>query len=277
YLYRTVDVNFPTVIIDELSKFQGDRGDDYSEVLSLLNAGAKNGSTVARMEKVGDKYDARYYHAYSPKALAGLISLPDTLSDRVLKIDMARKKTVEKVERLNLRKEGRELESLRDDLYLVCLGYDQEIIKFYDKAEELGIPQELDDRLRDVLEPLFAMAGVIDAERGNLDATTALKSYALELAGAKGADDHADLAQHTVQALLKLNLEPGDVRVLTGKEALELFRQESELEWCDTSRKAGRLHHRLGFSSYPHRVGIKQVRGYKINSQDIEDLKERYA
>lgn len=277
YLYRTVDRDFPTVIIDELSRFKGDDGDDYSEVLALLNAGAKNGLMVSRMEKVKDSFEARYYHAYCPKALAGLTSLPDTLDDRTLRIDMTRKKKSEKTERLNLRKCGEELTRLRDDLYLVGLGYDKEVTEFYDEAEELDIPQELDDRLKDVLEPLFALASIIDTERGNLNVTSSLKAYALELAGARGVDDHADLAQHIVRALLKLNLSPDDTKILTGKEALELFRQEPELDWCDTPKKAGRLLNRLGFNSYPHRVGMKQVKGYKLRYQDLQDLKERYV
>lgn len=279
YLYRTVDTNFPTVIIDELSQFRGDGGDDYTEILSLLNAGAKTGSVVARMEKAGEKYEAKYYHAYCPKALAGLVSLPETLNDRVLRIDMARKKAGEGVERLNLRKVGQELRDLRDSLYLVGLGYNKDVIQFYDNAEELDIPQELDDRLRDILEPLFALAGVVDAEKGELDATAAIKPYALALARAKDADDHADTAQHTVRALLKLELEPegkGSEKVLSSKEALGLFEQEPELGWCDTPWKAGRLLNRLGFQSRPHRTGIGISRGYKLRYADLLDLKDRY-
>lgn len=277
YLYRTVDRDFPVVILDELVKFKGDGGDDYAEVLALLNVGAKNGSAVARMEKVGDSFEAKYSQAYCPKALAGLISLPNTLEDRVLRIDMARRKRGDRAERLNLRRCGEELTKLRDDLYLVGLHYDQAVIEFYDKAEELGMPEELDDRLRDISEPLFALASIIDAERGNLDITSSLKSYVLELAVARGADDHGDLAQHTVRALLKLNIQPGDSKVITGKEVMELFRQEPELEWVDTSQKAGRLLNRLGFNSYPYRVGMKQVRGYKISHADLEDGRGRYA
>lgn len=279
YLYRTVDVDFPTVIIDELSKFKGDGGDDYSKVLSLLNAGAKKGSVVARMEKIKETYEARYYHAYCPKTLAGLVALPDTLADRSLKIDMARKKKGERVERLNLRKQSPELEALRDDLYLIGLSYDHDVAEFYDRAGELDIPAEVDDRLRDILEPLFAVAGVLGAEKGNLHTTAALQTYALELAGARSADDHADSAQHAIRALLKLNLKPEGAEsemVFTSKEALNLFSQEPELGWCDNSWKAGRLTNGLGFVSKSHRIGARIIRGYKLNYQDLHDLKERY-
>lgn len=277
YLYRTVHKDFPTVVIDELSKFKRDGAEDYAEILSLLNAGAKNGQVVARMDKVSESFEATYWQAYCPKALAGLVCLPDTLNDRVLRVDMARKKRGEKIERLNLRKQGEELEILRDNLYLVGLEYDQVVIEFYSRMEELEVPEEVDDRGKDILEPLFALAGIIDAEKGNLDVTGNLKSYALELAGVRSADDHADLAQHTVRTLLKLNLTSTDgMKILTSKEALELFRGEPELEWCDTSQKAGHLLNRLGFSSYPCRVGTKQVRGYKLCYQDVQDLRERY-
>lgn len=279
YLYRTVDINFPTVVIDELSQFRGNGGDDYTEILSLLNAGAKSGSVVARMEKTGETFEAKYYHAHCPKALAGLISLPDTLSDRVLRVDMARKKAGENVERLNLRKVGNELATLRDDLYLIGLSYDPDVTAAYD-SETLDIPQDLDDRLRDILEPLFSIGAVIDAELGASGATTALKAFSSELVRVKNADDDADSAQHAVRALLKLNLEPegeNSEKVLTSKEALNLFGQEPELAWCDTAWKAGRLIHGLGFSSKPHRVGLTVVRGYKLRYRDVEDLKERYS
>lgn len=277
YLYRTVDVNFPTVIIDELTKFKSDGGDDYSEVLSLLNAGAKSGSVVARMEKTGEKYEAKYYHAYSPKALAGLISLPDTLSDRSLRVDMGRKKARETIERLNLRKVGKELATLRDDLYLTGLEYDKDVTEFYDNSEKLDIPQELDDRLRDIVEPLFALAGVIDAEKGGLGTTVALKAYTLELAGVRSAEDLADSAQDTVRALLKLELGDNGIRVVPGKEIWELFKQEPAFDWCDTQKKAGSLLNSLGFYSHSHTIHGKSIRGYKINAQSLQDLQERYA
>ena len=277
YLYRTVDVDFPTVIIDELSKFKGDGGDDYSEVLGLLNAGAKNGGAVARMEKVGDSFEARYYQAYCPKALAGLTSLPDTLEDRCLRINMSRKKKIDKVARFNFRKKKEELSELRDNLYIVGQKYDNEVMQFYDNIEEIDIPDKIDDRSKDILEPLFSIASIIDTEKGNMNVTTILKSYALELAGIKGSDDHADLAQHTVKALKELNFEEGECKIVTGKQALELFSQEPELGWCDTQKKAGNLLNKLGFYSKTHRVFGQLRRGYKISRQDLEDLKERYA
>lgn len=71
YLYRTVDKDSPTVIIDELTKFKGDSDNDYMEILGLLNAGVKSNATVVRMEKVKEVFEARYYQAYCPKALGG--------------------------------------------------------------------------------------------------------------------------------------------------------------------------------------------------------------
>ena len=64
------------------------------------------------------------------------------------------------------RRQTKTLARLRDDLHLVALEHASNVVAWYDCAEELPIPDQVDDRLRDILELLFAIAAAADAERG---------------------------------------------------------------------------------------------------------------
>jgi hypothetical protein len=83
-LYRKIEVDSPTLLLDEWDATV--RSDQkFSETLrGILNAGhRRNGKvSVCGSEKVG--YTPTDFHVYCPKVIAGIGKLPNTLADRSL-------------------------------------------------------------------------------------------------------------------------------------------------------------------------------------------------
>jgi hypothetical protein len=92
-----------------------------------------------------------YAHGSSPESTT-------TLADRSFRIMLIRKGGDEHLERFSPKQQGNQLARLRGDLHLTALQYAKEIADAYDRAAQFHFPSKTDDRLRDILEPLFAIA-----------------------------------------------------------------------------------------------------------------------
>jgi hypothetical protein len=207
--------------------------------------------------------------------LAGINQLSTTLADRSFRITLIRIPGDERMERFSVKQQGHELARLRDDLHLAALQHAKEIAVAYDDAEEFPVPVETDDRLRDILEPLFAIAQVAGRSLENRY-TEAMVESARLLANIRVEHDSGDTALAAGFRVLKALERPGGKDpVISASAALALFRQNADLNWIDTKDKARALLRRLGFSSAVHRTerfiegdrpgsGQETARGYEI-------------
>lgn len=279
-LYRDIDVNACTAILDEVEALTNADKDKKSALFAILNIGFKAGATVTRVEKVDDEFRPVRYAAYSPKAFAGIRRLSDTLRDRAFVIPMKRKRRDKPLARFSVRRLHGVLQDLRDRLHLFALAHAADIGELYEHAEELPIPSELDDRARDVFEPLFAIAGTIDAAAGCAAVTSELMCAARGVGQARDAEECEDEGIAVAAAALAgLFANNGvEFRVLRADDAVERFAQAG-LVWVKEPGHARSLLRRLGFRSGTHRPdpGAEPIRGYKITHSEIMDLQARYV
>ncbi len=193
---------------------------------------------------------------------------------------MKRKPRQKRFARFSIKRLHRELQALRDRLLLWALGHAPDVAALYNVEDELPLPAALDDRARDILEPLFAIAGVIDAQAGDSATTDALTKAAEALGGARDADEAEDeTIGRVVEVLVRLVAErapAGEKVLLTSAEAVERFK-DGGLSWVVEPRHAQSLLRRLGFSSGQHWVNEKNVRCYSIAPEVVQDLTERYG
>jgi hypothetical protein len=114
------------------------------------------------------------------------------------------------VERFSPRQLGERLTRLRDDLHLAALQYAKEITNSYNYAVDFFIPGKADDRLRDIVEPLFAIAGAAGASDGSQRLTNAMIEVTNKLARIRIAheadDDAASLIElNALKAIIRTN------------------------------------------------------------------------
>jgi hypothetical protein len=134
----------------------------------------------------------------------------------------------------------------------------------------MPLPVGLDDRAKDILEPLFSVAASIGEREVRL-----LHRAAQEVAGHRAESEPESGLIMAVGALWSLFQENDSARhVLRTADAVELFRGTG-LKVDDA--EAQRLLRELGFESKPNRVGGGEImRGYRVDRETIGELCARY-
>jgi len=168
-LFRSPSRDGGTMLLDEVEMLGKTDSDSYKELLATLNAGFEAGRDVPRQEKGPDgNYQERRFEVYCPRALAGINKLAETLEDRGVIFLMQRKLRQEKTARFSPRKLQDEVQTLRDRCYQWALTHAVDLAATYDRADKtFPALDQLDDRARDLWEPVVSIAALADAERGD--------------------------------------------------------------------------------------------------------------
>ncbi len=152
-LIRKVSSDRATLLLDESdAAFNGEK--TYAEALrGTLNSGHRRGGSATLNIPRGDGWEAMAFDVFSPKAIAGIGKLPDTIVDRSIAITLRRRNTAEPVQRFRHRKIVHEADELAQKAAAWALA---NLDPLRDAEPEL--PEELDDRAQDGWEPLLAIA-----------------------------------------------------------------------------------------------------------------------
>lgn len=157
-LIRSIDeANPPTFLLDEIdSVFKGKNDSEAENTRRFLNAGFKRGAKFLRCAGQGADLTPKKLPAFCPKAFAGIgRSLPDTVADRSLPIELQRQSRSERAERFREREAKKAVERIRAELG--ALAQQSGVIDALKDARP-NLPEELNDRLQDICEPLLAIA-----------------------------------------------------------------------------------------------------------------------
>jgi Protein of unknown function (DUF3631) len=149
-LFRTVAER--VLLLDEYDAIFNPKS-NQEDLRALLNAGYRKGAVVARIEPNGKKFELREFPVFSPKVLAGIGKLPDTIADRGIPITLHRRAPGEAVERFRYKAVSVEGQALRERAEAWAADAVADL-----QAAEPEIPEELNDRVADGWEPLLAIA-----------------------------------------------------------------------------------------------------------------------
>ena len=100
-VYRYIDAEAPTLLLDECDAIFADKADSQG-MRGLLNAGFRRGRKVPRCMGKGSDQKVKTFEVFCPKALAGIGRLPHTIETRKIPVDLLRKRKSEQVERFRL-------------------------------------------------------------------------------------------------------------------------------------------------------------------------------
>lgn len=150
------------LIFDEVDRLKNSDKEAYGEVLAILNAGFEVGGKIPRVEKsTGQSFEVKYYDVYSPKLLAGIEGLADTLADRAFHIQMLRTPT--RMPRLRYRQLEPTLEMIRASIEQWVGTYEDDVKAIYSNLPDvLEALKDFDDRFQDIAEPLLVLAKIAD-------------------------------------------------------------------------------------------------------------------
>lgn len=156
-MWHSIEHSAPTMLFDEVDTIFGKNGSSgaYRTLRGIINGGHRKGATVPRL--VGSNSDVKQFKIFSPVAMAGLGSLPDTIKTRSVEIKMRKRKPGQEVMPFRLRTAGNALRYARRQLEEWSM----------DAAEQLSTvtpDMPVSDRDADVWEPLIAIGDLAGNE-----------------------------------------------------------------------------------------------------------------
>ena len=269
-LIRKIDSEQPTLLLDESdAAFAGEK--EYAEALrGVLNTGHRRGGKASCCVGQGAAITFKDFSTFSPKAIAGIGNLPDTITDRSIPIRLKRAARGEHVERFRRRDVEAEASGLRGRLE----GWSAVTVENLRTARPV-LPDALTDRQQDGAEPLLAIA---DLAGGEWPETARLAL--IELCGEAQADDQS-IGMRLLADIRGIFQDREVDRIPSIELAAALAKIETSPwgEWGKTGKplSAAKLARLLGrFRIVPHsvRVDDRTPKGYTL--EDFQDAFERY-
>jgi hypothetical protein len=256
-LVRKVAAETPTLLLDESdAAFKGDR--EYAETLrGVLNAGFRRGGVASLCVGQGASLTYKDFGVFCPKAIAGIGTLPDTVADRSIPIELQRRRPGERVERFRLRKVGPQALPLQE----AAAAWAQAHLEALAEAEP-ELPEELDDRAQDIIEPLLAIAEEVGGEW-----PVRARQAAVALLTGEHREDSESLGVRLLRDCRTAFNESGEDNLATGKILAQL-RAPEDAPWralqgepLDATRLA-RMLKPYGIKPKKLREGEDTFRGY---------------
>jgi hypothetical protein len=261
-LYRQVDRQQPTLLLDEMDNYPID---ERRDALSVLNGGYKRGAKVDRCKDNGDLEE---FAVYCPKAFAGIDAraLVDTLLSRSITIRMERKVSTEKVDMWIAPLVEPEATRLRER----CEAWaDQHVEALTDHHPDL---LGLINRAAEVWWALLSIA-----EHGGDDWTRRGREAAKELT--TGGDDTDDVSAQ-VQILLDVRAAFGHEQTIATATLLAKLNELDESPWGARRKGEGLDARGLAKMLRPFKIKPRSVRaeggskGYHLDQ--FEDVFARH-
>jgi hypothetical protein len=264
-IFRSIASERPTLIIDEAESLRNRNSERAQYLLSILQAGFKQGSCVLRT--VGRDFHVKKFPVYCPKVVLAIGHLPDTLMDRSLLVSMRRHLATETVARFRRREATDRAAGIVSAIMIWAEKNKEQVAKAY-------LQQKVDfltDREADIWEPLFAIASVAVPERLN-----ELKQIALRFSEEKAGLDVDDSEGLTLLADIRSVFEGRKDPSISSADLVTKLKSEAATNWSDelTQSKLARLLRPFGISPLQIWGDKRNYRGYRRG--DFNSAFERY-
>ena len=276
-IFRMLAEREYTLLFDEVDAiFNPKNGGNYEDLRALLNAGYKQGATIARCVGDAKQMKVQRFAVFAPVALAGLAGrMPATITTRAVTIHMRRRAPGEHVSPFRERDAEHEAEPLRDAL---AEWVETTAADLSDARPDM--PDGVVDRPAEVWEALIAVA---DAAGGDWPkrARVACSHFVL-------ASDPAELSLGVrlltdIRSLFPVEL-PRDGGRMTSRAIVDRLVELEESPWADLygkpldQRRLSRELARYGVVSKNIKLPDDSVRkGYSTAGQDgLADAWRRY-
>lgn len=253
-IFRTLAVERPSLLFDEVDAIFGRRSDDGAEDLrSLLNAGHRRGASIPRC--VGPNHDVKRFPVFAAVGLAGLGDLPDTIMARAIIVRMRRRAPHERVEPFRRREQAAAGAQLRGRLAEWAAGVADEVAEAWP-----DMPAGVEDRPADVWESPLAIA---DAAGGTWPERARTACVAL----CKVAESRE--ASLGLRLLADLRAIFGDADALHSEVILDRLHALAESPWGDLrgkpldARGLARRLRQYEIRSLKVKVEGKSLQGYR--------------
>jgi hypothetical protein len=250
-LVRSIGDDPPTLLLDEADTVFGPKSaDNHEDLRGILNAGHSRNRPYIRWDVANRAPE--HCPTFAMAALAGIGSLPDTITDRAVVVAMRRRAPGEQVDRYRDRRDGAPLKRLG-----VRLG--TWIRAHLDELRDAEPDMPIEDRAADTWEPLIAVADLAGSD---------WPARARKAARVLTAEDDTDT---TLGARLLADLRDvfGDADAMHGETILNALHKISEAPWGDyygrpmNARDVAKLLKPYGVASVDVKIDGTNKKGYR--------------
>jgi Protein of unknown function (DUF3631)/Bifunctional DNA primase/polymerase, N-terminal len=253
-VFRAIDRDQPTLLMDEADTYLEQRGDEFR---GILNSGHRRDAAVV-WRTVGDKYVPKAFSTWAPMVIAAIGKLWQTLASRSIIIVMRRKRADESVRRYRPNRDG----PLLDELARKCARWVKDNLQKLEGADPM-MPKQLNNRAADNWRPLFAIADAIGG-----DCPGRARQAALVLSG-----DEAEVTPgEQLLANIKKVLTQGPTDRISSKDLCEEVGRICGV--CVTQSWLAAMLRPFGIRPHTIRIGQSTPKGYEF--KDFEDAFARY-
>ncbi len=243
-LFRMIEANKPTLFVDEIETVLCEN----EELRGLLNAGhTRDSAYVWRSVAKGDDFEPKCFSVWGMKAIAGINArkIAETVTSRSIIIELRRKKSDEKVERL------RHAEKDLFDTLAAKLARIAEDFSELVSAARPHRPDELGDRDQDNWEPLLQIASIAGGHWPDTALNTAIKLSAETQSPQSSANELLADIQEIFAAKLVIKISTTDL--------INALCEDTEKSWATYNR---------GKPITPKQIASK-LKDYGIKSKTI--------
>ncbi len=152
-IFRMVESDCCTLLIDEASRLSSTDNNETSTMLDIVRTGYKRSGVVFRCD--GETHVPQAFSSFSPKVFATTLDFENALNDRAVNLGSYRKRADENVGRFLTNDVEPTAMVLRNKLYCFALAYFREIRDIY-----INIPpfDGIEDREEEIWRGIFSIA-----------------------------------------------------------------------------------------------------------------------
>lgn len=262
-VFRSLGDGVRTLLLDEADTIFGTKmkAEQNEDLRGLLNSGFQRGMPVLRV--VGPNHEVQPFEVFSPVVIGGIGTMPDTITDRAVNIRLRRRKRTESVSPFRIRRDGPELERIRE-----ALAQWSERVR--ERVGWVEPRNPLEDRAADTWEPLLAVCEVVG---GRWPERAHIAALAFSQEAAENDQDSSEGMELLHDIRLVLVLHRGDF--IHSETLVELLKHKEDSRWIEeglNTRRLATLLGEYGIKPKPDSQGKK--RGYRIPT--LNDVFERY-
>jgi len=274
FIIRSIHDNCASIFLDEAEKLKDTSSPESQTLILMLNSGYKSGVRIGKMnssEKIKGWSQIRY-DPYSPKMIAGINNISDTLISRSINITLIAS-TNKDIKNREIDSDSADFRNIRDELYLCIMKYHSLVKEVYSIVSE----EAISGRNWEVWKPILTMACVVDLSRGDNNPTLYQEILDYAITKIKVASQISEESQTALQLLLALkqmmesdNIQESFYPTENIKEYLIKFHSD-EFGWLKDvsgSKYLGPTLRKTGIVGGGSRVkwfDSKAMRGYDLN------------
>lgn len=278
FIIRSIHDNCSTIFLDEAEKLKDTTSPESQTLILMLNSGYKSGVRIGKMN-ASDKskgWNQVRYDPYSPKMIAGINNISDTLISRSINVTLlASDNTV--IKNREIVEEADVFKEIKDGMYFAVMNQFKLVREAYNTISE----DSISGRNWEVWKPILSVACALDELRG--DSVPTLYQEILDYAKSKVklTAQISEESQTALQLLLALkqmmesdSIDEGFFPIENIKEYL-ITSHSDEFGWLKESsggKYLGPALRKTGVIESGSRVkwfDTKAMRGYDLNLQVI--------